>query len=114
LRAIGRNYQFLNPLRYGSFAFFLLSHKVLRFLTPFFLIALFAVNLFLWTTGFIYVVALVVQIAVLLLSIGGLLRFVPGRVGNIVRMFSVTLLAQLGAWFRTFAGVSDTTWTPQR
>lgn len=114
LRAIARNLELLNPLRYKSFAFFLLSHKLIRFLTPFLLIALFAVNLFLLTTGAIYVATLVGQMVVLAVSVGSLLGFVPGRVGNIVRLFSVTLLAQLVAWFRTFAGASDTKWTPQR
>jgi len=35
LGAIGRNIRFLNPFGFGSFAFFLFSHKVVRFLVPF-------------------------------------------------------------------------------
>lgn len=114
LNAIRRNPKFLNPLRYGWFAYFLVSHKIMRFLVPFFFIATFGMNMLLLGTSHLYSVTLGGQLAALAVAVCGLLGFNMGRVGEIAKFFLVTMLAQLTAWFRTLAGISDTIWTPQR
>ncbi len=114
LGAIRRNLEFLDPFHYGSFAFFLISHKIMRFLVPFFLIATFGINLILIAQSPVYRVTFLGQLALLAVGVSSLLGFITGRVGDIVKLLAVTLLAQLGAWYRTFTGVSDTMWTPQR
>lgn len=114
LNAIRRNLQFLNPFRYGSFAFFLLSHKVMRFLVPFFLIATFVSNLLLLVRSPIYLIIFLGHLSGIALGITALLGLVTGKLGDMTKLLAITLLAQLKAWFRVFAGKYDTMWTPQR
>lgn len=114
LGAIRRNLEFLNPIRYGWFSFFLISHKIMRFLVPFFLLASFGTNLVLLGRSYFYSLTLGAQLAVLAVGASNAVGFTRGKIGDIVKFFLVTLLAQLNAWFRTFAGKSDTMWTPQR
>ncbi len=47
LRSLLANRDLLNPLRYPAVALALVSHKLLRWLVPYFLVALAASNLFL-------------------------------------------------------------------
>jgi hypothetical protein len=86
----------------------------MRFLVPLFLIAAFGVNLTLLKASPLYGITLGGQLAALAIAICGVLGFNMGRVGEIAKFFMVTMLAQLTAWFRTIAGISDTIWTPQR
>ena len=114
LNAIRRNSEFLNPLKYGWFSYFLLSHKIMRFLVPFFLIATSGANLMLLGISHLYSFTLGFQLFALIVAILGILGLAGGKITDIAKFFLVTLLAQLSAWFRTFAGISDTMWTPQR
>lgn len=114
LNAIRRNPEFLSPLRYGWFAYFLVSHKIMRFLVPFFLIATFALNLMIMGRSPVYSLTLGCQLTALAAALTGILGFARWKITDIAKFFLVTILAQLTAWFRTFAGVSDTMWTPQR
>jgi len=114
LNAIRRNLEFLNPFRYGSFTYFLISHKIMRFLVPFFLIATFGANLMLLGTSHLYNFTFGCQLAALAVALSGVLGFTRGKITDIAKFFLVTMLAQLTAWFRTLAGISDTMWTPQR
>jgi len=114
LNAIRRNLEFLNPLKYGWFTYFLLSHKIMRFLVPFFLIAAFGTNLMLLGRSHLYSITLGIQLTALAVAMLGILGFAGGKITDLAKFFLVTLLAQLSAWFRTFAGRSDTMWTPQR
>ena len=81
---------------------------------PFFLIAVFGANLMLVGRSAFYKITFMGELAVLAIGVGGILGLKMGRVGNILKFLFVTLLAHWVAWFRTFAGISDTTWTPQR
>lgn len=60
IHGILRVSELLNPLRYGWISFQLLSHKVLRWLVPFFLIGLFLSNLALLNNSF-YLYVFIVQ-----------------------------------------------------
>lgn len=114
LNAIRRNLEFLNPFHYGFFSLFLLSHKVMRFLVPFFLIGTFVTNLVLLTKSPIYLVIFVCQLLVIVIGIICRLDLIKGKIGGATKLFVITLLAQTRAWFRVFAGKYDTIWTPQR
>ena len=114
LNAIRRNLEFLNPIRYGWFAYFLVSHKVMRFLVPFFLIAVFILNIMLLSRSHLYSLTLGFQLFTLAAAMIGILGLTNGKLTCIAKFFLVTLLAQLTAWLRTFAGISETMWTPQR
>jgi biofilm PGA synthesis N-glycosyltransferase PgaC len=114
LRAILGNPKFLNPFSYGSFPFFLFSHKLLRFLVPFFIAGAFLANLFLLKVSPIYVGFMIIQILLLGLGLVGIIGKLSGRLTNICKFFLITLYAQFIGWMRMVRGISDTTWTPRR
>jgi cellulose synthase/poly-beta-1,6-N-acetylglucosamine synthase-like glycosyltransferase len=63
ITAIARHPDVLNPLRFGAFAWQVWSHKVMRWLVPYFLAALFVVSVLLAAQGGIYLAALLGQLA---------------------------------------------------
>ena len=113
LRAIFRYIHLLNPLSSGSFAFFLLSHKLLRFMAPFFIIIMFTLNLFLIDQ----VVFQITFLFMLFLLFSGAfinMKFPRSRFSQIINLLFLTLTAQLVAWGRFVSGKSDTMWKPVR
>ena len=114
LGAIKRNFEFLNPLRYGSFAFFLLSHKILRFLVPFFAIGVFLSSMLLIRDSFIYLIFFSSIILFFLSAILGFLNFAHSKVIDFCATFLLTCAGQFMGWYRLVSGRSDTLWTPQR
>ncbi len=114
LRAILRNLRFLNPLSHGFFSFFLLSHKLLRFLVPFFIAGAFLINLFLLYASALYIAIISVQVLLFGLGLASLVGKVESRLSNTCKYFLITLSAQFTGWIRRIRGMSDTMWTPQR
>jgi cellulose synthase/poly-beta-1,6-N-acetylglucosamine synthase-like glycosyltransferase len=114
LGAIRRNVEFINPLRFFSFSFFLISHKVMRFLVPFFLIGTFVINFFILKESFFYILTLSGQIFILVVGLIGILGLTDGKLARFIKFFLITASAQLVGWFRMLFGASDTMWTPQR
>lgn len=91
----------LNPLR-GWVAFTFVSHKLLRWFCPFFLIAIVVANLLLVDSG-VYGLVLVVQLVLYSLALLG--RFlshqsVAGRVMRLMTMFATMNAALLVGFFR--------------
>lgn len=75
LRGVLLRKKLLNPFKYGFYSVVLFSHKVLRRLVPFFLIALFIAGIFLSGQGVFYLGAFLAQLAFYgLAAIGCLLR----------------------------------------
>ncbi len=114
LGAIQRNVRFLNPFKYCSFAFFLLSHKVLRFMVPFFAFGAFLTTLLLMSDGLLYVLVFAILCLFILAGTAGLLGLNHSRLVNICATFLLTSLAQAAGWARFVTGRTDTLWTPQR
>lgn len=114
LGAIRRNIHFLNPLQYGSFAFFLLSHKVLRFMTPLFAIGTWFTGLLLLTTAPLYLFIFILVTMFLSAGLVGLKGWGHSRIIDLCATFLLTNVGQLVGWFRFLTGQSDTMWTPQR
>ncbi|MRR07988.1 MAG: glycosyltransferase family 2 protein, partial [Deltaproteobacteria bacterium] len=106
----------LNPFHFPFVAFQLFSHKVLRWLIPFFLIGLLVANAFLLHKQF-YVVTFVLQAAFYLLAVVGLLadrvgkKFKPAAVPL---YFCIVNTASLIAFFKTLAGQKMVTWETVR
>jgi hypothetical protein len=104
----------LNPLRHGTFAFVLGSHKLMRWLAPAFLLAVLVAPLALMDRPF-YVIALAAQIAFYMCAwaalrrVGGLHRTLPGK---IALYFTSVNLAALVAWVQFARGVRQELWTP--
>ncbi len=114
LGAIRRNIEFLNPLHYGPFAFFLLSHKVIRFLVPFFFLGLFCSGLFLSVTSVIYASLVIAQFFFIAIGIFGLFDYFDGRMAQLCSFILLTLSAQFIGWIRWATGKSDVIWNPER
>ena len=116
LAALASQKRFLNPFRFGAFAWQLWSHKVLRYLSPvFWMIALLA-NAALALQGR-YVWLLALQLVVLL---SGLLGFTSLSLSGKSRLlaqpyyFLLTNLASALSLFRFLRGERIVTWTPLR
>ena len=106
----------LNPFCYGLFSWQLASHKLLRWLLPFAVMAVLVSNLFLWDAGLLYRIALVGQLAgytTALLSyhfeqLAGISLF------KMAGFFVLGNAATLGAWWKFFRGEKIVTWEPSR
>ena len=114
LGAIGRNLQFLNPTRYGSFSFFLISHKVIRFLIPFTFLGVLVTALLLSATSFLYGGFAVAQLFFVGIGIAGLFGLLTGRLPQLCSFFLLTITAQLVGWLRWISGKADVMWKPAR
>jgi cellulose synthase/poly-beta-1,6-N-acetylglucosamine synthase-like glycosyltransferase len=110
------NLDLLNPLRYGRFALQLASHKLLRFLAPFLLLAS------LLTSGLLsgeplYRVMFWAQAGFYLLAGAGGLVSPLQRRSRVVRtayFFTMVQVAMLAAWARYALGQQQVTWEPSR
>ena len=106
----------LNPFRYPFVSFQLLSHKILRWLIPFFLIVLLVSNCFLLGHWF-YNLIFAAQAVFYLCALAGLLA---EKLGKRIRIFAIPLYfcvvnaASLVAFFKTVMGQKTVTWETVR
>ena len=114
LGAIGRNIQFLNPFMYGSFSFFLLSHKVIRFLVPFTFLGVLVTALLLITESIFYAGFAIAQLFFIIIGIAGIYKLFTGRLTQFCSFFLLTIAAQLVGWLRWTSGKADVMWKPAR
>ncbi len=115
ITVIMANLDMLNPFRYGRFAFQLVSHKLLRFLGPFLILATLATSgvlighqpfraLF-WTQVGFYGFG----------CLGGLLRPLQrSRLIKIAYYFTMVQWAMLVAWVKYARGHHQVTWDPSK
>ena len=114
LSAICRRYFFLNIFRYGTFSFFLMSHKVVRLLTPFFLGSAMTVNFFIAGIHPIYGITFAAMCLFILVGCSGLVFRLDGRVVSVSKLLLLTFCAQLVGTLRLLAGIEDRIWQPER
>ena len=117
LRALWRNRRLLNPFRFPVFAFFLFSHKVLRFLVPLLLCVSGASLALLAVSNARYLGAALV--ALLLAGIGAWgPRLTKGtvmrRATSVLHAFVTINTAILNGWWKFLQGRSDVTWQHDR
>lgn len=106
----------LNPWRYGTFAFELLSHKVLRWSVPFFLAGAWASSAALLSTPW-FLFCFVAQTAfygAALLAFWGWAGLRASLFGKVTLYFSMVNAAIVVAWFRYGSGVRQELWTPSQ
>ena len=112
-----RNRGVLNPFRSGFYAVELWSHKVMRYLVPIFLIAIFVASAFLATRNAFYAVMFVAQVAFYLAA---LVSWALERLGltlgllALPQYFVITNLASLIAFVKFVTGERYTRWEPSR
>lgn len=112
--AIRRNAALLNLFRFPSFSFFLLSHKVLRLTTPFFLLATFTVNLFLLKNSPLYIIPLAGQLLFLIVGLLAIMGSIHGKMASICKYLLITFSAHSVGCLRMMMGKEDIMWTPKR
>jgi len=112
-----RHRSMMNPLRSGFYAVELFSHKVMRYLVPFFLIALFASSAALSSAGLAYRLFFVAQSVVYLCAAFAWLLEklgVRSRVLALPHYFVLANLASVIALFKFLRGERYARWEPIR
>jgi cellulose synthase/poly-beta-1,6-N-acetylglucosamine synthase-like glycosyltransferase len=107
----------MNPFRTGFYAVQLFSHKVLRYLVPFWLLLLLAVSLFLAPSSRFFALMALVQLAFYLLAlIGYLLERAGLRLAllDLPQYFVLANLASLIACYKFLSGERYARWEPMR
>ena len=110
IRTVVANAGLLNPLRYPLFAWQLWSHKALKWLFPFLVVAHVIVGGALWEHGLVYRLTLVLYGVFILMGVTGL--FVPGRPIRKATFLLLSSAAVLAAWYKVIFGGKTTTWEP--
>jgi cellulose synthase/poly-beta-1,6-N-acetylglucosamine synthase-like glycosyltransferase len=109
--------ELLNPFRYGFFAVKLISHKLLRWLAPLFLLLLLLSSVALAGRSPLYAWALVAQIAFYALALAGHAlrrRERMPRLLSVPYYFSMVNIASARGILEAFKGETYTTWTTAR
>jgi len=117
LRAIFSNIDMLNPFNFGIFSFELLSHKLLKFLIPYFMLMLLITNVFLLTNSSLYSIFLACQLLFYLFGLTGFRDESArqrARLISVPQTFLATNMAILWGWVTYFKGETYTTWSSLR
>jgi cellulose synthase/poly-beta-1,6-N-acetylglucosamine synthase-like glycosyltransferase len=112
-----RNRGMMNPFRSGFYAVQLWSHKIMRYLVPVFLIAIFITSGFLAPRNVFYAVLFVGQVAFYLAALVSWLLEKAGlsiRLLALPQYFVITNLASLIAFVKFISGETYTRWEPHR
>src|ERR1044071_7676348 len=107
----------LNPFRSGFFAVELWSHKIMRYLVPVFLIAIFITSGFLAPRNVFYALLFVAQVAFYLAALGSWLLEKAGltvRLLALPQYFVITNVASLIAFVKFLRGENYARWEPHR
>ena len=114
MTALSRNPGALNPFRYGLFSFQVWSHKVMRWLAPWFLILTFICNIALYSDHALYQVLMYAQIAFYGTALGA--KLIPGlqNIGaiKIIYYFVQVNVAICESFLRLLLGQRMTVWKP--
>lgn len=116
MAAIANKPSVLNPFKYGLFAFQVFSHKIMRWLVPWFQISLFICTILIWQTSILFTLLLIIQIIFYALALIGLLSK-STRGHNLIKipfffMQVNTAIAHAGIQF--LMGKRITKWEPSK
>lgn len=116
MTALFEKMNLLNPLRYPTFSFFVLSHKLLRWCVPFFLMGMLVSSALMLDQALFFVLF---NAQLLFYGLAALAHYRQGRiadtfVGKIVTYFAVVNMAILVAWIRFLSGTRQELWTPSK
>jgi len=116
MTALFKKTNLLNPMRYPLFSLFLISHKLFRWIVPFFLITLFFSNLYLLDYVF-FILTIMLQVIFYLLAVLGNVgnkKVMESVIGKIAVYFTNVNVAIFVAWFRYLVGVRQELWVPTK
>jgi cellulose synthase/poly-beta-1,6-N-acetylglucosamine synthase-like glycosyltransferase len=117
INALISEWRFLNPFRYGLFAWQLWSHKLLRYASPFLWLIALGTNIAIMSRNPLYTMLFVCQIAVILAGVVGFaLQSRLAKLGILNRpyYFLLTNIASFLAALRYARGERMVTWKPLR
>jgi cellulose synthase/poly-beta-1,6-N-acetylglucosamine synthase-like glycosyltransferase len=117
LRALFNYRDLLNPLRYPLFSFVMISHKLLKYMTPFFVILIFFSNVALALSEGFYALVFGFQVICYLLVYVGYRNEKKGNTKGLPHMaysFALVSLAMLKGWVTCLAGKTYAKWSPER
>ncbi len=122
LRALWQYRRLLNPFRFPLFSWFLFSHKVVRLLVPFFLVAAAASNVLMAFKKPFYVILLIAQAVFYTTAAVNKIFSKPpsekmttlGRIASLCQAFLIINLAMLSGWRKALFGRKDVTWQHER
>jgi glycosyltransferase involved in cell wall biosynthesis len=110
------NLYILNPFRFGFFSLEVASHKLFRWLIPFFLLLVFLTNLYVVDESEFYLFFLIAQI--LFYCMAGLVFVFPYlnkiRIFRIPLFFCLVNISILVAWFEIILGKTHFVWEPSQ
>jgi glycosyltransferase involved in cell wall biosynthesis len=112
-----RHRAMMNPLKGGFYAVELFSHKIMRYLVPFFLVAIFAASLVLAPHNLFFAAALIAQVFFYLAALAGWLLESAGarsRLFALPQYFVLANLASLLAVYKFLRGERYARWEPIR
>ena len=111
IRTVLANISLLNPLRYPVFAWQLWSHKMLKWLFPFMVIANLILTFLLLEDGWVYVAVAAGYFLLMLVSMPAISSRTP-FFGQAISFFVISTGAVLKAWFNVLTGAGAKTWEP--
>ncbi len=117
ITTLAQHWRLLNPVKYGWFAFALLSHKVARWLVPFMLLVALVSSGFLAVESWPYRFALALQVAFYSIAVAA--PFGGGAISNSLPVkisvyFTTANAATLAAWLKFAVGTRQELWSPTR
>ena len=116
IRAIFNHSHLLNPLHFSVIAFELVSHKLLKFFTPFFLVLIFFSSLFLMQKSILFMAFSLLQLliygSICLTQMAGIK--VSNRMFRLLFSFVIVSAAYMVGWVKYFEGETFSTWEPER
>ncbi|MDZ4722493.1 MAG: glycosyltransferase [candidate division Zixibacteria bacterium] len=119
INALAYKYHLLNPFRFGFYSVQLLSHKLLRWFIPFFMIAAFISTalLALKSSSSVWIAILIVQILFYTVAYIGYLQRRQQSNHKIIKLiyfFTSSNLALISSWYQFFTKSKQTTWSESR
>jgi glycosyltransferase involved in cell wall biosynthesis len=114
MTGLSRHVEVLDVGKFGFFSFQVISHKLMRWLTPWFLLALFLVNALIADNGVFYFLVFLAQLAFYGVAVAA--HFLPNLQSisliKLVYFFVQVNIALLDAGVKFIAGQRMTTWKP--
>jgi len=100
-----------NPVKYGfKYAWMMISHRLLRYLVPFFHISLYLANCFLWRQGLLYQMALLTQTLFYSLALTGYLLHLRNKLFYLPYYYVMFHLTVLVGFYKALSGNISGTW----
>lgn len=118
LRAIYNYRLLLNPFKYPIFSFEVFSHKLMKFVTPLWIVLIFFINICLAAKGLLfYQLVMILQILFYIFAVTGFIKKGDKRIYRWFHFSSSYLMVNMAyalGWFKYFRKETFTYWKPER